>query len=261
MEVAACLKKTKNVPEVVVVTMEEVPFQRVLGNQVGKIFLNWFTENGVQFRLSSGVKEFKGSDAGEVNKVVLSNGEVLEADLVVVGAGVAPRTAFLKPSSPSTAPSVTLKPDGGVVVDSTLKASDGLYAAGDIAYFPWKGKDIRIEHWAVAQQQGKVAAKNMLGKKAVYDEVPFFWSNAFGAGFKYVGYADQFDEVVVDGDEKKRQFLAYYAKDGKVKAVLAMGKNVVPAMELLKEDKLPSVSEIKKGADVEALWKNLQKKL
>jgi NADPH-dependent 2,4-dienoyl-CoA reductase/sulfur reductase-like enzyme/nitrite reductase/ring-hydroxylating ferredoxin subunit len=154
MEVASSLA-TRGC-EVTVVAPGEVPFQKTLGAEIGKLFQDVHEEKGVKFKLSASVAGFTGT--GKVTGVTLKNGEQIDADLVVVGVGVKPATAFLK--------GLTLHADGGVVVDEHMRAADGVYAAGDIAYFPspHTGERQRIEHWRTALQQGRIAAHNMCGK-------------------------------------------------------------------------------------------------
>src|SRR5262249_20908034 len=134
-----------------------------------------------RFRLGAKVARIAGN--GKVEAVELESGKKLDAALVVAGVGVKPATDFLVGAD--------LHEDGGVMVDEHLRAADGLYAAGDIAWFPsaLTGERQRIEHWGTALQQGRIAAHNMAGKAASYDSVPFFWTRQFDAGLLYVGHA------------------------------------------------------------------------
>eukprot|EP00026_Physarum_polycephalum_P004394 Phypoly_transcript_04413.p1 GENE.Phypoly_transcript_04413~~Phypoly_transcript_04413.p1 ORF type:complete len:599 (+),score=106.67 Phypoly_transcript_04413:151-1947(+) len=236
MEAAAALRKNKSL-DVTVVAMESVPFERVLGATVGEALQGLHEENGVKFQLGRTVKEITGN--GKVTGVVLDNGETIDADLVVMGVGIKPTLPKLK--------GVNVEKDGGVVVDQYLKVADGVYAAGDIARFPYKGDKIRIEHWVVAQDQGKVAAHNMVGQSVEYKNTPFFWTNQFGNGLHYAGYTRSYDDIVIDGDIKTRKFVAYYIKDHKVVAVCAMGRGpvAIAALQLLKMDKMPSEEDVR----------------
>ncbi|HEY7183485.1 MAG TPA: FAD-dependent oxidoreductase, partial [Blastocatellia bacterium] len=179
MEAAASLK-TRGL-EVTVVAPGQAPFEKALGGEIGALFRKIHEDNGVRFRLGEKVARING--AGKVEAVELESGEKIDADLVVVGIGVKPATDFLK--------GVELSDDGGVVVDEHLRATDGLYAAGDIARFPspLTGERQRIEHWRTALQQGRIAARNMAGKNVAYGNVPFFWTRQFDAGLLYVGHA------------------------------------------------------------------------
>ena len=136
--------------------------------------------------------------------------------------GVRPGTSY--------AEGLDRRDDGGIVVDANLCAAPGLYAAGDIASFPHRGdgEPIRVEHWRVAEQHGRVAALNMLGQTTRYDAVPFFWTIQYMKRFDYVGHATEWDSVVLHGDVSdagKSGFLAYYVKDGRVAAAAGLGRD------------------------------------
>src|SRR6185503_14851361 len=186
--------------EVTVVAPDSVPFQKILGEQIGGLFQHIHEEKGVKFKLGASVAGFVGSE--KVTEVILKNGERLEVDLVVVGVGVKPATDFVE--------GIRLHHDGGVIVDEHLRAADGVYAAGDIAYFPSSltGEHQRIEHWRTAMQQGRITAHNMAGKQVSFEGVPFFWTRQFNAALLYVGNAKQWDEIIFQGDVSARDFLA-----------------------------------------------------
>jgi len=240
MEVASSL--TARGCEVTVVAPDEAPFTKILGPEIGKLFQTIHVENGVKFRLAASVVDFAGPE--KVTAVVLGNDERLEADLVVVGVGVKPATGFLE--------GVSLHKDGGVFVDEHLRAADGVYAAGDIAYFPHPltGDRQRIEHWRTAMQQGRIAAMNMLGKKVAYDSVPFFWTRQFDAGLLYVGHAVTWDEIVYQGDVAAREFLAFYIKEDRVLAVAGMNRDreMAAAEELMRLGRMPMAAQLKENA-------------
>jgi NADPH-dependent 2,4-dienoyl-CoA reductase/sulfur reductase-like enzyme len=161
--------------------------------------------------------------------------------MVVVGAGVRPVTHFLE--------GVTLEEGGGVVVDSRLRAAEGLYAAGDIASYPDPrgGGRVRIEHWRAAQQQGRAAARNMAGRDSAFDGVPFFWTRQFDAGLLYVGHAAGWDEIVYRGRLDAQDFLAFYVKEGRVAAVAGMSRDgeMAAAEELLRLGRMPTPARLK----------------
>ncbi len=215
MEVAASLRERGL--EVTVIGQEAVPFSKQLGEQVGRAFVGLHEQHGVAFRLGCGVASLEG--AGQVSGVVLDSGERIAADLVVVGFGVKPATSY--------AEGLNRRDDGGIVVDATLCTAPGLYAAGDIACFPHRGDGapIRVEHWRVAEQHGRVAARNMLGQATRYDAVPVFWTIQYRKRLDYVGYAPDWDSVVLHGDVDKPEFLAYYVKDGRVAAAAGLGRD------------------------------------
>ena len=220
MEVAASLRERGL--DVTVVGKEAVPFAKQLGEQVGRAFVGLHEQHGVAFRLGSGVASLAGGGQGgdgQVSAVVLDSGERIAADLVVVGFGVKPATSY--------AGDLARSDDGGIIVDANLCAAPGLYAAGDIAHFPYRGDGapVRVEHWRVAEQHGRVAALNMLGQATRYDAVPVFWTIQYMKRLDYVGHAADWDSVVLHGDVGEAAFLAYYVKDGRVAAAVGMGRD------------------------------------
>jgi len=220
MEVAQSLRKHQ-LP-VTVVGPDDVPLGRVLGAEVGGLIRSIHEENGVRFHLGHTVTAFEGD--GKVRQVRLDDGSVLAADLVVVGIGVQPATSFVE--------GVKKGPDGSILVDETLKAADGLYAAGDLARFPdWRtGRSIRVEHWRVAAKHGRIAGANTAGKHFSYRTVPYFWTRQFGLTFHYIGHAEGWDDIHFSGDLETRNFLAYYIQEGKVHAVAGMEREQELAM-------------------------------
>ena len=225
--------------DVTVVAPSSEPFELTLGLEVGALFRRLHESHGVRFKLGSIVYGFEGSH--KVEAVVLENGERIETDMVVVGVGVRPATSFLE--------GVTLDEDGGMVVDSRLRAADGLYAAGDIARFPdpHTGEHVRIEHWRTAEQQGRVAARNMAGRDAAFESVPFFWTRQFDRGLLYVGHAPAWDEIIYQGEVSSQDFLAFYVKDGRVLAVAGMNREreMAAAEELMRLGRLPTADALK----------------
>jgi len=232
---------------VTVTGMEDVPFARVLGPQVGRLLQRMQEENGVEFRLGRRLKGFAGS--GAVEAVLLDDGERIEADLVLQGVGVRPATDILK--------GVDLNEDGSVTVDGRLRLADGVYAAGDIARFPdWRtGEPIRIEHWRLAQQHGRAAARNMLGADAEFTSAPFFWTNQGGPSLGYVGYTRGWDEIIYQGDPSEGEFLAFYVKGGGIRAVAGLRREVglCAALCLMELDRMPAPDEVRRGSDLSDL--------
>ncbi|HEX8128173.1 MAG TPA: FAD-dependent oxidoreductase [Pyrinomonadaceae bacterium] len=228
--------------EVTVVAPSGEPFERTLGAEVGALFRRLHESHNVQFKLGSIVYRFEG--VGRVQAVVLESGELIETDMVVAGVGVHPVTGFLN--------GVGLNDDGGVIVDAHLRAAEDLYAAGDIASYPdpRTGERVRIEHWRTAQQQGRTAAHNMMGRGVPFEGVPFFWTRQFDAGLLYVGHASAWDEIVYQGEVSSCDFLAFYAKDGRVVAVAGMNRarDMAAVEELFRLDCMPTPARLKERA-------------
>ena len=211
--------------DVVLIDPAPAPLHRVLGDQIGDVFRRLHADNGVQLRLRSGVAELRGTDT--VEQVVLSDGDVHPADLVVIGVGVTPRVEL--------AVAAGLKVDNGIVVDEQLCSSaPGVYAAGDVAsaWHPHYGHHLRVEHWANALNQGLTAGANAAGGTTPYSRLPYFFSDQYDLGMEYVGYSDPTDTVAVRGSLADRQFIAFWHRDGVVTA--AMNVNVWDVVEDLK---------------------------
>ena len=227
--------------EVTVVAPSAEPFETTLGAEIGAIFRRAHESHGVRFKLGSIVYRFEGSH--NVESVMLDNGEGIETDMVVVGVGVRPVTHFVE--------GVELDHAGAIVVDSRMRATDGIYAAGDIASFTdvRTGEPMRIEHWRTAQQQGRVAARNMAGRDVAFDGVPFFWTRQFDLGLVYVGRAASWDEIIYDGEVSSHDFLAFYVKNGRVLAVAGMNRDreIAAAEELIRLNRMPTGEQLKEG--------------
>lgn len=212
LETASALRK-RGTP-VTVISSDKVPFAKQFGERAGAMFRALHERNGVVFHLDAKIASLEG-DEGNVRQVMLESGEHVAADVVLLGTGVTPATGFVE--------GLPLHKDGGVIVNAGMQAAPGLYAAGDIAVFSLheNQEPLRIEHWRVAQQQARIAAANMCGARKHYAGVPFFWTYHFDKTFEYLGHANEWDEIVVDGEFERQQFVALYLKDGKVAAVLA----------------------------------------
>ncbi len=195
---------------VTVVGPDAVPLARVLGDEVGAFVQRIHEANGVQFRLGRKPARIT------ADEVVLDDGTALPARLVVMGVGVKPRTEL--------AAAAGLPIDRGVVVDDEMRAAPGVWAAGDIARYPWDGELVRIEHWQVAVRQGQAVARSMLGGAAQRD-VPFFWSQHHDVTIGYVGHAERFDPPTVVGNLDARDAHVVYRDRGAVRAVATIGRD------------------------------------
>jgi len=218
LEVAAAAR-AKGATVTVVETMP-LPLQRVLGDEVARVFLALHQAHGVTFHAGASVRELRGE--GDVSSVVLADGTELPADVVVVGVGILPNVELAKASGLATA--------NGISVDASMRTSDPrVFAAGDVAnaQHPLIGRPIRVEHWANARNGGPVAAKAMLEQDVVYDRLPYFFSDQYDLGMEYAGYVAPggYDEVVFRGDPSTYEFLAFWVTaDGHVLA--GMNANV-----------------------------------
>jgi NADPH-dependent 2,4-dienoyl-CoA reductase/sulfur reductase-like enzyme/nitrite reductase/ring-hydroxylating ferredoxin subunit len=213
LEAAAALRAREI--EVHVVAPEQRPLERILGPEFGDFIRALHEEHGVVFHLGETATAIDGAT------VRLQGGATLSADLVVVGVGVKPRIELAERAG--------LKIERGVAVNEYLETSaPGIFAAGDIARWPdpHVGEDLRIEHWVVAQRQGQAAARNMLGEKRRFADVPFFWSQHYDVPINYIGHAAQWDDLQFEGDINNRDCLARYRRNGKLLAVASIYRDL-----------------------------------
>ncbi len=211
MEAAAALRVRGL--RVHVVAPEEVPMERALGREVGGFITGLHQEQGVEFHLQSVAKDFDGK------VLTLGDGARVAADLLIVGAGVAPRTEL--------AAAAGLAVQDGILVDPNLQTSvAGHFAAGDVARYRYGADLVRVEHWVHAQRQGQAAAANMLGAGQPFMDVPYFWTHHYGLDLRYTGYAGGWDEVRIDGTLSKQDFTARYFRAGTLVAAASVGRDL-----------------------------------
>ncbi|MEU1198173.1 FAD-dependent oxidoreductase [Streptomyces sp. NPDC005813] len=236
LETAAAARTTG--AEVTVLEHGELPLLKVLGREAAEVFARLHTDHGVTLRPRAQVESITGSD-GRVDGVLLADGTRLPADAVVVGIGAAPNVQLAQEAG--------LEVRNGVVTDEHLRTSaPDVYAAGDVAnaYHPLLGLHLRVEHWANALNQPGTAALGMLGQDAVYDRLPYFYTDQYDLGMEYTGYVppDGYDRVVFRGEAAERQFIAFWMSGNRVLA--GMSVNVWDVID-------PIRSLIQSGADVD----------
>lgn len=206
-----------------------LPLVRILGDQVAQVFAELQRKNGVDLRLDISVEEILGN-GGHVTGVRLGDGSEIAADMVIVGVGITPDIAL--------AESAGLDIDNGILVDEHLRTSNpDIFAAGDVAnaFNSRIGSHIRVEHWANALNMPPVAALGMMGQEAVYNRLPYFYSDQYDLGLEYIGYTapGEFDEVVIRGDVSSGAFIAFWLREGRVQA--GMNVNVWDVVDPIRD--------------------------
>ncbi|XP_017345668.1 apoptosis inducing factor mitochondria associated 4 [Ictalurus punctatus] len=228
MEAAAFL--SDKAASVAVVGKSDVPYQFSLGPDIGKMTMQMLEEKYVRFYMNNGVAEIQGENR-KVKQVILQNGEVLPADVVIVGIGVIPNSDFLKGSM------VEVDSRNAIIVDKFMRTNNpDVFAAGDVASFPLSiqaDKRVNIGHWQLAQAHGRVAALNMLKKQTKLHSVPYFWTVLLGKSIRYTGYGEGYTDIVFKGSVDKRKFLAFYIKGDEV--IAAASLNFDPAVSRVAE--------------------------
>ena len=228
--------------EVTVLEAADLPLVRILGAQVARMFADLHREHGVDMRFDVRLECIEGSD-GHVTGVTLADGTRVDTDMVIVGVGITPNTGLAEDAG--------LAVRDGIVVDEHLVTSHpDVLAAGDVAsaYHPFWHRHIRVEHWANADRQPKVAAATMLGLDEVYDRQPFFFSDQYDLGLEYTGFAGpgDYDQVVFRGDIDQRELIAFWLSEGRVLA--GMNVNVWDV-----SDAIAGIVESRREVDIELL--------
>ena len=220
--------------EVTCLEMLDVPLERALGKEMGRLYADIHREHGVELRTGEGVDSIEQTDGGVA--VRTTQGAAIEGDAVVVGVGIEPNIELGE--------SAGAKIDNGIVVDEYCRTTvDGVFAAGDVAnhWHPVFGRHIRVEHFDNAIKQGAAAARNMMGRAEPYDDPHWFWSDQFDQNLQYAGYAASWDEIIIRGSTEDRNFVAFYLDSGVTLAALGLnrGKDVRRAMKLIRNRARP----------------------
>lgn len=223
--------------DVTVLEGAPAPLIRGLGAEMGRLVARIHEQNGVSVRCGVKVDGFLEGESGHVAGIRLDDGSVVPADVVVVGVGVSPATEWLQSSG--------LEVRDGVVCDENLRAASGVYAAGDVARWPNRllGREVRVEHWTNASEQGAMAARNLLAESrgeagTPYESVPFFWSDQFTSRIQFLGRAEGDETVeIVAGSPEENSFVALYHRGDEFRAVLGVSrpKQTMPFGKLLAE--------------------------
>jgi len=237
-EVAASARELGS--EVTLLDVFDVPLQRAIGAEMGRVYSRIHHDHGVRLRMSDAVESLEERD-GAV-RVRTAAGVHVEGDAAVVGIAIVPNVEL--------AESAGLEVENGVVVDELCRSSaDGVFAAGDVANHahPVFGRHVRVEHFDNALKQGAAAARSMLGAGEPFDDPHWFWSDQYDVNMQYAGVADDWDEIVVRGSVDALDFSGFYLKDGVVRAAIGLnrGRDVRRAMKLIRARARPDPSALR----------------
>ncbi|XP_051956695.1 apoptosis-inducing factor 3 [Xyrauchen texanus] len=228
MEVASYM--IDKASSITIIGSTELPYQKTLGPEIGKVTMMMLEENGVKFHMNDAIAEVQGENR-RVKAVKLKSGTTIETDVLIVGIGVVPNSEFLKGSP------IRMDSKNYVIVDNYMRTNiTDVYCAGDLTAFPLKmagGQRVSIGHWQIAQTHGRTAAFNMLQREVELNTVPFYWTVLLGRTIRYTGYGEGYTEMVLKGKFENMKFLAIYLKHDEV--VAAAGLNVEPAVSVVAE--------------------------
>ncbi|KAK6905738.1 hypothetical protein I203_106569 [Kwoniella mangroviensis CBS 8507] len=251
MEAAGAILK-KEPKSVTLVGMDETPFEKILGKDIGNAVMENMKKQGIKFYMKAEIEKLAPSESNpsHVGSIHVKGQDPIPANFVIMGTGVAPATSFLEGV-------VSLEKDGGVKVDEYLRieGQKHVYAIGDIAHYVQYPDKFprRVEHWNVAGNHGREVAHNIThpDDQVAYTKVPIFWSS-IGKGLRYLGTGAGFDDSYTDGNIDELKFATYQAKNGKITAVATMQRDpiVAKASELMRLDIMPSLDEIRNGKNI-----------
>jgi NADPH-dependent 2,4-dienoyl-CoA reductase/sulfur reductase-like enzyme/nitrite reductase/ring-hydroxylating ferredoxin subunit len=214
LEVAASLRTREC--KVTVISQDSVPLEKLLGVELGRFIQRLHEQHGVRFLLDTKPHAIRDS------RIEIGEGRSVEADLVILGVGVSPRTSLAEEAG--------VKVDNGIIVDEMLRTSaTDVFAAGDVARYPEaiSGESARIEHWVVAERQGQAVARSMLGIGGPFRQTPFFWSQHYDVTIAYVGHASQWDSCQIEGKLEKNDATAVYRRNNRIMAVATIGRDLL----------------------------------
>ncbi|RPA80634.1 hypothetical protein BJ508DRAFT_415303 [Ascobolus immersus RN42] len=254
LEIANCLQGKG--AQVTVIGQETMPFEKIMGPQVGGVFKRIAEKAGVKFYMDAQIEKAtpSASDSSKAGAIVLKDGTSIPVDAIVLAVGVGPATDYVKDDS-------LKRDDKSFEVDNNfaIKGLKNAYAIGDIATYPYygpgageKGSLVRIEHWNVAQNSGRQLGRYLATGNAPTAFTPIFWS-ALGVQLRYCGSTyNGFDDIIIQGNMDENKFVAYYTKGDEVVAVATMQKDPImtQAAELMRRDMIPTKTQIKEGIDL-----------
>ncbi|KAM9348867.1 apoptosis-inducing factor 3-like [Symphorus nematophorus] len=251
MEIASYL--IDKATSITVIGSSELPYQNTLGREIGKFTMMMLSEKNVKFYMNDNVTEVKGAE-GKVKEVVLKSGQVIPADVLIVGIGIKPNSEFLRGSK------IQMDSKNFVIVDKYMRTNvPDVFCGGDLATFPLamaKNQLVNIGHWQMAQTHGRIAALNMLKRQTELTSVPFYWTVLLGTTIRYAGYGEGYTDMVIKGTFEDKKFLALYIKDDQV--IAAASLNYDPAVSVVAERLVSGKVITKKEAESDDLsWLQL----